>query len=97
LLLVTVVSGRVTKVRDSLNLVVPLPNTMINTAYSIFSKLSAIFAEIDPIERTLNSYKNHEFIPPHGKTNNNIQDNRMYVLIEKMKNTNSNVKNQGRK
>ena len=33
-----------------------------------FSEISAIFAEIDPIEQTMNSYKNHEFIPPDGVT-----------------------------
>ena len=33
-----------------------------------FSEISAIFAEIDPIEQTMNSYKNHEFIPPGGVT-----------------------------
>ena len=27
-----------------------------------------IFAEIGPIQKTVNSYKNHEFIPPHGET-----------------------------
>ena len=33
-----------------------------------FSEISAIFAEIDPIEQTMNSYKNHEFIPPYRVT-----------------------------
>jgi hypothetical protein len=27
-----------------------------------------IFAENGPIEKTMTSYKNHEFIPPGGKT-----------------------------
>jgi hypothetical protein len=27
-----------------------------------------MFAKIDPIKQTVNSYKNHEFIPPHRKT-----------------------------
>ncbi len=33
-----------------------------------FIGLSAILAEIGPIEQTMNSYQNHEFIPPGRKT-----------------------------
>jgi hypothetical protein len=34
-----------------------------------YIRLSAKFAEIGPIEQTMNSYQNHEFIPPGRKTN----------------------------
>ena len=33
-----------------------------------FIGLSAILAEIGPIKQTMNSYQNHEFIPPGRKT-----------------------------
>ena len=31
-----------------------------------------IFAEIDPIEKTMNSWQNHEFMPPDRKPNKHI-------------------------
>jgi hypothetical protein len=46
----------------------PLPNTMIDMVLGSSITVLAIFAKIDPIEQTLNSYKNHEFIPPGRKT-----------------------------
>jgi hypothetical protein len=48
--------------------VLPLPNTMTDMVQSNFPKLSAIFAEIDPIKKIVNSHKNHEFIPPNRMT-----------------------------
>ena len=36
-----------------------------------FPRFRVIFAEIGPIQKTVNSYKNHEFIPPHGETSMN--------------------------
>ena len=48
--------------------VIPLPNTMTDMAVINFPRKYAFFAENGPIEKTVTSYKNHEFIPPGGKT-----------------------------
>ncbi len=50
--------------------VIPLPNTMTDMAVINFPRKYAFFAENSPIEKTVTSYKNHEFIPPGRKTRN---------------------------
>ena len=50
-----------------------------------FSEISAIFAEIDPIEQTMNSYKNHEFIPPDGVTMTDKSKTRHLVFWREQK------------
>jgi hypothetical protein len=47
----------------------PAPRHHGQHAIIHFIRLSAKFAEIGPIEQTMNSYQNHEFIPPGRKTN----------------------------
>ena len=53
----------------------PCPTPQHHGLHAIINyiRLSAKFAKIGPIEQTMNSYQNHEFIPPGRKTNLGVQ------------------------
>jgi hypothetical protein len=39
------------------------------------------FAEIDPIEKTMNSWQNHEFMPPDRKPTTLIRSSIIHLIV----------------